>query len=137
MTNDKQQPGFRRAGAQSSEPLEVADYFRRMRAEDRREAPALTAVDETAARAQVWTQRLRGAVVSGAAAACLLVVAGLVVTEGRHSADPAALYASTMSDFVMETDQFLVVSDSVSPGMAGLPDILDPAQAVRESELVN
>lgn len=108
------------------EDLALVQHFQRMRAEDGREVPVLPVPDVAAVRARAWSRRLQRALVSGAVAACVLVVAGLLVTERTVPGDPAVLYADTMRAFSLDTDQLLSVSESVSPGLLELPRILDP-----------
>lgn len=114
---------------------DLARRFRRMRVEDAADAPPLP--DAAALRARTRSRRAFGTLVTGAAAASLLVVAGLLVTERGPADDPAALYADAMHGVALETDQFLHVSSVVAPGMLTLPRVLDPAQSGNADEVLN
>lgn len=132
MVTDEQIPATR-----GEDDAALVEHFQRMREEDSREAPVLPVAEVAAVRTRAWSRRLHGALLTGAVAASVLVVAGLLVTEREVPGDPATLYADTMSAFSLDTDQFLRVSESVVPGMLELPQVLDPGQPMVDDAFLN
>lgn len=114
---------------------ELAGFFRRMRAEDVLAAPPPPGA--AALRLRPLWRRAFATLTAGAVAASVLVMAGLFVTERAPLDDPAGLYVDAIRGIALETDQFLVVSEAVTPGLLDLPQVLDPAQAGSQGEVLN
>jgi len=112
--------------------------FRDMRTQDAVTAPEFPA---HTAPAQLRFRRLgrslHSALVQGAVAASVLVVAGLLISERSLPQDPAALYTDIMAGYQLTTDELLYVSSSIAPEMQGLPDVLELGLPALDQEAVN
>ena len=117
---------------------ELGRHFARMRTEDSAELPPFPDDIEQVDRrgGDVLPGRRIGLLRMGLAASVLFAVA-VLVRQQSPAEDPAALYADIMSAYPLETEELLYVSESTTPGMTGLPDIIAPETSSEIDELTN
>ena len=103
---------------------QLAASFALLRAEEAPSAPEFTREKRLRQQGPVRTQRrFTRQALPPVAAAVALVAVGAVLLSQQSEDDPAALYASIMSQQSLQTDSLLQVSESVLPALSDVPDL--------------
>ena len=103
----------------------LSGQFARMRKEDSVDLPPFPDyVQQTASDDSDFAPGPRTILLRISLAAGVLLAVGLLVTGQAPSEDPAVVYAEVMGNYALETDELLTVSDSISPEMTGLPELM-------------
>lgn len=100
---------------------ELAGRFAQMRTEERASAPGFPSQAELLKRKPITQDRAVNARYASVAAAIALLALGIGWFSYQPADDPVAIYASIMDRQPVATDQLLMVSESVLPGMSDVP----------------
>ncbi len=109
----------------SQQDRELSRRFRQMRQADTQRVPDFPSEEELAERSPVRAVNPLYSRVRKIAVAAAVVVAVSILMTKPPPEDPGALYADIMNANSMATDQFMLVSDSVSPEMISMPGIYE------------
>lgn len=118
----------------------IATRFARMREHEAASAPAFDPQRPRALpdRSPERPWLLSSSLPRVAAALALVGIAVVMLTDGPGpEPDPAALYTSIMDKQTLQTDSLLIVSASVLPSMAPLPELYDMDAEFTQDSLSN
>ncbi len=124
----------------SQQDRELSRRFRQVREQDAQRAPEFPGEDALARRRPiVASSQLFPTLQKLAVAAAVVVAVGILMSRAPAppEQDPGVLYADIMSANSMTTDQFLLVSLSVSPEMTRMPGIYEIDLPIAPAEITN
>lgn len=113
------------ANKTSPQEAELARRFAQMRLEDVSDLPSLPDENAMASQSPAVIAKPSNAVVTKIAVGIAAVLVISVLVNTQEPQNPGLLYAEIMNANILETDQFMSVSQGTLPEMASVPYIFE------------